>query len=450
MNITTEPLESHQLRLVIEMDEEETQQAMQRAARRISKQVNIPGFRKGKAPYNLVLQRFGEDTVRKEAAEAVVEEAYDEALKQKEIEPYASAELEKVDLDPITFTFTVPLRPTVDPGDYRDYRLKCKQVRISKKQVQEALEDIRMQNAILELVERSVQMGDGAVVRITAMVDGEELIKGDHVHIMVEAGGTYPAPGFAEAILGMASGDERTFTLTLPDEFPREDVRGQAAEFSVKMMEVYDQTIPDLDDDLARTAGSFDSLKELEKQIKEQLRQSAKQQADQAYTEQMLSNLLEQAQIEYPPVMIERELDNAVEEVERIVRREAKLSLEDYLRLQNKTMEEQREELRPSAEGRLKRALLLREIAQLEELDVDEEEIHTQIEAMSAPWGVRAEEVRTSLSSDAGQQAVRSRLLADKALQRLIAIAKGEADAGAGEEESPEELEGEEAEENEW
>jgi trigger factor len=202
------------------------------------------------------------------------------------------------------------------------------------------------------------------------------------------------------------------------------------------MVEVYDQTIPELDDDLARTVGNFDSLKELEKQVKEQLLQPAQQEADQKYAEQVIEDLVEEAQIEYPPVLLERELDDAVKDAEQVVKRDAKLSLEDYLRLQDKTMEELRKELEPSAEARLKRALLLGEVAQLEELDVDEEEIHARIEAMSAPWGVRSEEVRKSLSSDSGQRAVRSRLLANKAVQRLVAIAKGEGSEGqTGEEE---------------
>jgi trigger factor len=245
---------------------------------------------------------------------------------------------------------------------------------------------------------------------------------------MMEADSSYPAPGFCEAIVGMAAGDERTFTLALPDDFPREDLQGQEAEFFVKMVEVYDQTIPELDDDLARTVGNFDSLKELEKQVKEQLLQAAQQEADQEYAEQVIENILADAQIDYPPMLLERELDDIVKESERMIKRDAKLSLDDYLRLQNKTMEELRQDLRPSAEMRLKRALLLGEVAQMEKLEVDEEEIHAQIEAMSAQWGVRSEEVRKSLSSDSGQRAVHSRLQANKTVQRLVAIAKGEAE----------------------
>ena len=440
MKITTESLENRQLRLIINVDEEQTEKAMQRAARHIAKQANIPGFRKGKAPFDVIVQRFGEDTVRQEAAETLIEDVYGKALEQEDVEPFAPAALDNVDLDTMTFTFTVPLSPTVELGNYRSYRLKHKKPKVTKKQVQEALEDIRLQNAVLELVERPIEMGDGAVVNLAATAEGEEIIKGDGVHIMVESD-SYPAPGFAEAIVGMQAGDERTFTLTLSDDFPREELRGQEAEFSVTITEVYDQTLPDLDDDLARTVGSFDSLKELESQVKEQLRNAAQQQIDQEYADQVLEAILDKTKMDYPPVLLKRTLDDIVEDFERTVKREAKLSLKDYLRFQGKSMEELREEMEPNARIRLERSLMLHEVIKQEELAVDEEEINSQIEIASAPWGVRADEVRASLSSEEGQQAIGSRLLTNKAIQRLVAIAKGEvekeeksSDKDAGEE----------------
>ncbi|MFQ6101239.1 MAG: trigger factor [Anaerolineae bacterium] len=428
LKITTEPLENRQLHLTIEVDEERAQQAMRRAARQIGRHVSIPGFRKGKAPYDLIVQRYGEDAVRKEAAESLAEAIYREALEQEEIAPYAPGVLEDAALHPITFKFTVPLRPTVDLGNYRDYRLKPPKVKVSRKQVQQALKEICKQNVILEPVDRPVALGDGAVFDLVGRTgEGTEFIKWDEARILLEAGSTEPAPGFAEAVVGMEAGEERTFTLTLPDDFPQEEVRGQEAEFTVRVSEVYESTLPELDDDLARTVGNFDSLKELKKHIKEQLQQAAQQKADEEYAEQVLEAILEQTRVGYPPVMLEETLDEMAEEIERRVKRETHLSLEDYLRFQGKTIEELREELEPSAAVRLKRALMLGEVVRLEELEVDEEEVGAHIEKISAPWGIRADEVRSSLSSDKGQEAVRSRLLANKALQRLVAIAKGEA-----------------------
>jgi trigger factor len=429
LEITTEPLERCQLRLTIKVDEERAQKAMRHAARRIAKQVNIPGFRKGKAPYELIVQRYGEDTVRQEAAEALAEPVCREVLEQEEIEPYAPVALESIELHPVTFKFTISLPPTVDLGDYRDYRLKPRKVRVYKKEMQQALEQLREQNVILEPVERPATLGDRVEIDLVGRTADEvEFLKGDNIRVLLDAENTEPAPGFVEAILKMEGGEERTFILTLPDDFPREELRGHEAEFTVKMVKVYESTLPELDDDLARTVGNFDSLKELEQHVKEQLRQAAQQKADEEYTAQVLKDLLEQSQVEYPTEMLEKELDKAVKEVEQAVQRETRLPLEDYLRFQSQTMEELREDLKPRATAQLKHALVLGKVVGLEGLEIDEEEIDAHIEKVSAPWGARADEMRASLNSPEGRRAARSRLLTDKAVQRLVAIARGEAD----------------------
>jgi trigger factor len=439
LRVTTESLDNRQLRLIIEVDEERTQQAMRRAARQIARQVNIPGFRKGKAPYEVIVQRYGEDTVRQEAAEVLIGEVYREAVEQEEIKAYAPGMLEEVELDPVTFQFTISLPPVLDLGDYRGYRLKPRTVRVYKKEIQRALEDIRKEHAIFDPVQRPVALNDGALINLVGRTAaGIEFLHQDEVRVLLEVDGDEPAPGFVDALVGMAPDEERTFTLTLPIDFPQEELRGQEAEFTVKILEVYESTLPGLDDDLARTVGSFGSFKELEAHVKDQLRQEAQRLADQEYREQVLNDLLEQAQIEYPPDLLKEELDASVAEVERTVARETKLSLEDYLRFQNMTMEDLREDFQPQAVARLRRALMLGEIVRLEGIEVDEKEVSTQIEAVSAPWGVRAEEVRASLSSDRGREAMQSRLLAGKAVERLVAIARGEAPELVSEEEEGE------------
>ncbi len=443
MKITTEALPDRQLHMTIEVDEAQTQKAMQSAARQIARQVNIPGFRKGKAPYELIIQRYGEDTVRQEAAEAMVEKAYRDAIKQEEIEPYTPGKLEEVELNPITFQFTIALPPLVNLGDYRNHRLKARQAKVFKKDVQQALEEIRRQNTIFEPVERPVARDDGATINLVGQtLDGVTFLQEEDIRVILEDESDEPAPGFIDAIVGMEADEERTFTLTLPDDFPQQELRGQEAEFAVKMLEVYKSILPNLDDDLARTVGNYDSFKELEKETKEQLRQAMQQQLDQEYTEQVLKDILEQAQIEYPPIMLQEKIDGAVKEFEQAVKRELKLSLEDYLRYQNKTIEQQREEFEPRATSRLRQSLVLSEVIRLEGLAVDEEEINTQIEEIIAPLGPQADQMRKSLNSRENRAAIHSRILAGKAVERLVAIAKGE----APELSSAEEQENEEAE----
>lgn len=427
MEITAEPLANRQLRLTVKVDEERVRQAMHRAARKIAKEVDIPGFRKGKAPYDVIVQRFGEDIIRREAADDLVNEVYREALEQEQIAPYDAASLDDTVLNPMTFTFTVPLPPTVDLGDYRAYRLKPPKIKIGKKAVQQALEAIREENAILEAVERPAQVGDGIAIDLVGRTtDGVEFLRQEDVHLMLEPERIKLAQGFAEAIVGMAAGEERTFKATPLDDFPREDLRGQEVEFTVKMREVYKNILPNLDDDLARTVGNFDSLKELVRHVREQLEQAARQQAEEAYAEKVLQDIVEQAQVEYPPVMLEEELDRVVKEVEQRVKRETRLSLEDFLRFQKKTMDELRDDLQDEARVRLKHSLVLSEVVRQEGLEADAAEIDARIEETSTAWGVRADEMRAFLNSEPGRRAVRSRLLANKAVQRLVAIARGE------------------------
>ena len=429
MKITTESLENHQLALTIEVDKDRAQQAMRSVARQIAKRANIPGYRKGKAPYDVIVRRLGEDTIRAEAADELAQEVYREAVEQEGIDPYEAGVVDDVTLDPITFKFIISLRPTVSLGDYRGYRLEPPPVEVSNEEVQQTLETIREQHALLEPVNRPAALGDAVTADLVGqMVDGAVFLKEDGVRIVLDTARTDPAPGFAEAVVGMRADEERTFTLTLSDGFPRAELRGQEAEFTARLTQIHERILPALDDDLARTVGNLDSFEELEERVRGQLQQAARGKAGEEYVAQVMEATIEQAQVKYPPAMLGESLDETVEDFKRALKQETRLSLEDYMRIQGKTVDELREELKPQAAARLKRVLVLSEIVRLEGLEVDEQEIAAHIEEVSAAWGDRADEVRASLDSDKAQQAMHSRLLADKAVRRLVAIAKGEAE----------------------
>ena len=429
MKISTEPLENRQLAVTIEVDDERTQQGMQRAARNIAKEVRVPGFRPGKAPFDVILQRFGESTIRREAADLLAEDIVREALSEQGIDAYAPGELTELTLDPITYHLTIPLVPTVELGDYREFRLEAKIAEVAEEQLVEALDKIREDNTIFESVERPSVWEDGIALDLVARVaDGTEVLKGEDLHIVLEAGNTDPVPGFPEAIEGMTPGDERTFTLALPADFPQEAYVGQDAEFTVQVKDVYNQIIPALDDDLARTVGSYESLDELKTAIRDRMQAAAQAQQDGEYAAQVMEALVEQATIDYPPVVLEQELDQVVSEAERSITSQSRLSMDDFLRIEGKTKEEFRESLAPRAANRVKQALVLGEVVKLEALSIDEDEVEAGIDQASASWGSRAEIVRKSFESEAGQRAMANRLMTAKAIQRLVAIAKGVAE----------------------
>ncbi len=417
--------------MTIEVDDEKTREAMQRAGREIAKQVDIPGFRRGKAPYAAIVQRFGEDAVRRQAADLLADDVYSEALEQEQIEPYAQAELEDVKLDPITFKLTIPLRPIVDLGAYREYRLTPPVVELPGDAVSKTIESLRDEQAFFEPADRPAQLGDGVAFDLLAKTaDGTEVLKGDDLRMVLDASSTDPVPGFHEALVGAKADEVRVFTLPLGDNYPREELRGQQAEFTVNVKQVYDYILPKLDDDLARTVGNFATFEELRQKIEEQLREMEKDRVEREYAEQALTALVEGAHTEFPPAMVKAELDTMVKEYERAVKREAKMSLEDYLRINNKTADGLREEMTPSAVERIKRGLALSELARLEGLELSDEEIRRGLEMVTAPYGSRGEQMRSALaSSEDGRRAISGRLMGGKAVARLVEIAKGEAPA---------------------
>ncbi|MCX7683118.1 MAG: trigger factor [Anaerolineae bacterium] len=433
MKITTESLGPCQLALTVELDEEQSRQSLRRVARQLSEQVNIPGYRRGKAPYDVVLRRLGEDVIRHQIAETLGANTLQEALEQTGITPYVPGSLEEVSLSPVTFKFTISLPPVVELGNYRDYRLKPRKARVFRSEIREALEAIREQNAVFELVQRPAALNDGVAIDVIGRTaDGVEFLNQKNMRLLLEDGSNLLAAGFVEELVGMAAGDEKTFTLTLADDFPREDLRGKEAEFTVKILEVYEGTVPALDDDLARAAGNFNSLQELEAHLEQRLLERSRQQVEKEYQERVLKDIIEQARVEYPPILLEAELESLVQEFEAIVKRDMRLSLQDYLRVQGLTLETLREELRPQAEARLKRGLVLGEVVKAEGIEVNDEELDAYIERLSAVLGERAR-----LDSEETRNRLRNQLLADKAIKRLLEIAReGEEEADSEEEES--------------
>ena len=423
INVNTEPAGTRLVRLTVEIPEEQVQQEMRRTAKRISRQINIPGFRRGKAPYNVILQRFGEETIRRETADELIEQAYRMALKQEEIIPYAPASLVDSELTPMRFVFTVPLPPVVELGDYRSLRIKPPTVRVSKKEVQEVLERLRVENAVLEPVEdRGAQPGDVVVIDVEGRAeDGQIFLKDAEVQVLLDPESEYPAPGFHQALEGMTVGEERTFRLKMPDGKPSEE-----AEFTVRLVRLFDRILPEIDDDLARTVGDYDNLKELQKEVKERIRRQKREEAEKEYAEQVLQAVVEQARIEYPPDALEEELDKLVEQFGRQVEREVRMRLADYLRAVGKSEEELREELRPQAEERLKRSLVLAEVVQAEGIEVSDEELEQRIAEISQAWGDEADKVRERLRREDNRRILLNNLLVEKVIDRLTAIARGE------------------------
>lgn len=426
MKITTEDLGSRQILLTIEVDPERVDSALHSVARRISREYSIPGFRRGRAPYHIVLRRFGREALLQEVLDDLGQEVVQEALEKEDVEPYGAGSLDDVQLDPLVLKLRVPLRPTVELGDYRALRLEAEAVVVDEAEIDTELERLRQDNAILEPAgERPAQMGDWVSVDVKGDVGGESFVREEGYGMVLDPEDKEFELGFSEQIVGMAPGEDKEFTLTLGENWGEEKI-GKEATFSATVGEIRSRLIPELDDDLARTVGDYDTLEELAQAIRARFEEKAQGEADGVYTEEVLGVLVDSATIEYPPDLIDDQIDDLAKDLERRLEPQG-IKLDDYVKLTGQTEEAFRDSLRPQAETIVRRGLVLGEVARQEELDVEGTEVDQRIALLSSSWGEQAGEVREVLSEPDSLRSIANTLLTDKAVQRLVAITKGEA-----------------------
>ena len=433
MKVSTEKLPESQVALEIEVDDERLQKAIDSAYRRMASKAKIPGFRPGKAPRAIVERHFGEETIRQEAIDRLMPEVYQEALVQESIEPVDKALFELVQEQPLVAKFTVPVRPTVDLGDYSDLRVFKEPVFVEPERVQEGVESLRRRYSTLEPITRPLQWNDVVRADVEGSVNGATFLKEDDAEFQLVEGRPVSFPGFADGLLGHAKGDEFDVEVPVPDDISDAKLKGGQARYHVRIKETKEVVLPALDDEFARLVGEgFASLEALQARVESDLRDVLEREAEHQYHDQVVDLLAERAQLDFPPVLVEREVD-------RLLRDQAGAStgtnrdaeqLERYLHQVGKPVAEIRGELRPIAERRVRRSLVLSEVAEAEHIDVTGEEVEAEIERLVSGAGPQADELRRLFSAERAKDSLRRSLVTKKTLERLVAIAcAGEAPA---------------------
>lgn len=431
MKVTTERLEDCQVKAVVELDAAEIDKKLRETARKLSRQFDMPGYRRGRAPFHAVMRIFGREAVQQQALEDFGNELYEQALEEIEVEPYEVGELEEVEWDPFRMTILVPIQPEVDLGDYRAVRLAYEVEEITDERIEEYLAEVQEEHAQWVPVERAAAMGDQVVLDMEGKAGDELIMSNEGYEMVLEADETYPLPGFHEEVVGMSPGEEKTFTLTMPDEESEGDMAGEEATVVVTLHAVKEQDLPDLDDDLAMMVGDYDTLADLKVDVRTRLETEALQKAESEYLDKVLEAFVEAAnKIEYPSQAVDRESDYSLSQMERNLAASG-LQLDSYLGMIGKSREAYKRELRPAAEERLKKRLVISELAEQEELKIEPEEIEAEIERMAEMMGPQGEQMVETLKTGEGRLVVANDLLTAKAQERAMEIAKGEAPAKA-------------------
>ncbi len=419
MKVSTKRLPDSQVLLEIEADEQQMERSLDKAFRRLAQRVEVPGFRKGKAPAGMLERHIGRARVVREALDILIPEAYNQAIEEQDVDAIDRPSIELVTDEPLAFKATVPVRPTVELGEYNSVRVKREPVSIDESEVDKALEELRHRYAVHEPAERPVQMGDIVRADVRGVIDGREVYKEDDAELRLREGATILLPGIAEGIIAAEKGTPKEIAVTVPEgERP---LSGKSGTFTVTVKEVKEEQLPALNDDFAREVGEgFSSLDALRDRLRNDMRERLRAQAEEEYRNKAVGALVETAAtIEFPPVMVERE-------VERLIQDQARhlgLEVEQYLANTRRTRDELNEELLPIATDRVRRSLALTRLAEQEEIKAENQEVDAEVDRLAGSAGEQADQLRKLFGSPDGRAAIARSLVTRKTMDRLTEIA---------------------------
>jgi trigger factor len=427
LKVTREKTENSQAFLRIEMEPAEVEKHLAEAYHHLVRETNIPGFRRGKAPRAILERYVGKGGLLEDALNHLLPEAYEKAIKEEGIEAIASPSIEVEQTDPVVFKATVPLRPVVKLGDYHQVRLTPEPVALGGDDVNTVIEQLRRQHGTWEPVERPVNFDDLVTLDIESNVEGKPFINQQGVQYQVLPDQPLPAPGFAEQLAGMKGGEEKEFKIQLPKDYSRSELAEKEAHFKVKVSEVKQQRLPKLNSEFARLVDpELKTMASLRKRVSTNLRLRAEEKAREEFEEQVIGAVVDVSQVEFPPVLVENEIDRLLDQQARWL--QASGGLEEYLRQINKTGEELREELRPLATKRVTRSLVLGKIAEEEKIEVGDAEIHAELERLAQSATGNKDEVKKFLDSPEAHSSVEQLLIRRETVKRLVEIAGSSTD----------------------
>jgi trigger factor len=379
MQTTVTELPRSRARVEVEVPAQDVDRGVQRAARALAREMRLPGFRKGKAPPSLVIQRLGYGAVLEETLRDSLPEWYERALLASGVSPVGDPRVEIVaapqaEGEPLGFKFEVGVRPQAKLGEYKGLEVGKAEPEVPDEIVEREIERVREGFARLEPVERAAAEGDVLLIDFEGLLDGQAFEGGKASDYLLELGGAQLVEGFEEQLAGATAGDEREVKVSFPGDYRAEQLAGKDAVFSVEVKEVREKILPDLDDDLAAEASEFDTLEELRADIGEKVSEVARRRIEEDFRLAAIDAAVAAATVELPG---ELAAARAAERWERVERQLAARGMgpDAYLQMQGKTREEVIEESKPDAEQELKREAVLAAIAEAEGIEVSEEEM---------------------------------------------------------------------------
>jgi len=425
VKVAAQEIEHSQVVLDIEVEDERVERAVNQAYKRIVQRINVPGFRKGKAPRALVERMVGREALLEDAVEQLVPEVVEDAVKEQELVMVARPSLEVVSTQPLQVKATVPVQPKVELGDYKSLKIEATPAEVTDEQVDRVVERLQESNATWEPVERAAELGDRVAIDVLAKAGETTVMESKDAEYVVSAEGPQPAEGFAEAIVGMAADETKTVTLKLPDDHRNTELAGQDAEFTITLHWVKAKDVPPLDDELPSVVGTeHESLDALRSAIRENLSVREEHERRMAHEEQVVDAVVEQATVDLPPQLVEEEAGRLVQQLAQNLERQG-IPLQSYLRFTQKTEEQFRAEMMAQAERSVRRSEVLNAIALAEGVEVSDDEVREQLQAGLEDTNENRRLIRDTMRRPAVKERFAASLRRERAIRLLLETVGG-------------------------
>ena len=425
MSIKIEKTENkNEVKLEFTIEAAKFDEAIKTVYSKNAKYFNIPGFRKGKAPMNIVERYYGDEIFYEDAFNEVVPEVYEKELKENNMEAVSRPDLDVKQIgkgQDLIFTAVVQTKPEVKLGKYKGIELKKVEYNVSDADIDHELGHMQEKNARLVSIEdRPVEKGDITVIDFEGFVDGVAFEGGKAQNHELTIGSNTFIPGFEDQIIGMKIDEEKDINVKFPEDYFSENLKGKDAVFKVKLHEIKKKELPKLDDEFAKDVSEFDTLKELKESIKQKIDEENKTKAKYEMQDAAVKAVCDAVEIDIPSGMIETEVDNMVREIEQRLSYQG-MKLENYLQMIGKTNEEFRKEYEEQAKTSVKNRLVIEAIIKAEKIEPDEVTVEEKIKEMAELYGQKEEQLK---QNEGFVQYIKESLKSEKAVEFIVENAK--------------------------
>lgn len=418
MSVKVDILEGNLAKLTIESTPDELEQALNQAYEKNKHDITMQGFRKGKVPRVLIERMYGPEVFYEDAANSIIPTAYEEAIKESELDIVSMPNIEVVQIEkgkPFIFTAEIATKPPVKLGEYKGLEVEMPSVSVSDEEVEAELEKVREQNArLLNIDDRPVQDGDITNIDFDGYVDGEQFEGGKAEGYSLTIGSNSFIEGFEEQIIGKNLDEEFDVNVTFPEEYHAEELQGKPAVFKVKINEIQEKELPKLDDDLAMDVSEFDTIEEYQEDIKSHLLEDKQKELKREKEDKVVQKVVDNSEIDIPELMIDTQTRQMVDEFAQRIQSQG-ISVEQYFQFTGTNSNQLMEQMKPQAIARIQTRLVLEEIAKVEDIQVSDERFDEEIEKMADMYKIEIDKLKEMMGEEEQKQ-----MKEDMAVQEAI------------------------------